>query len=78
MDKRWNNIGINDGLDLGRVTGSDIGNGPASLLSNSVLPGAQEREKGRKSATVDDDLGLDIIASNNVANRSKSWGLNGG
>lgn len=37
VDERRNDVGINDGLDLHSRTGSDVGNGPASFLSNTVF-----------------------------------------
>jgi hypothetical protein len=45
MDQRRNNVGINDGLDLGRVAGSDVGNCPACLLSDAILGRAQKRQE---------------------------------
>lgn len=78
MDQWRDDVGINDGLDLRRVASSDVGNGPAGFLADTILSRAQERQQARESTAVNDDLGLSIVASDNVANRAQSRGLNRG
>lgn len=78
VDQRGDDVGINDGLDLGRVAGGDVGNGPASLLADAVLGGAQEREQAGEGAAVDDDLGLHVVTGDNVADGAESRGLDRG
>lgn len=66
VDQGGDDVGVNDGLDLGRVSGRDVGDGPACLLADTVLGGAEQRQEVRESTTVDDDLGLHVVASHNV------------
>jgi hypothetical protein len=66
---------IDHRLDLIGITGSDVGNGPASLLSDGLFGTGKKTEKGREGAAIDDDLSLNIVASDDVANRSKCRGL---
>ena len=78
VDQGWDDVGIDDSLDLGGVASGDVGNGPASLLTDAVLGGAQQREQGRERAAVDDDLSLHVVAGDNVADRAQGRGLDGG
>ena len=78
MNKGGDDISIDNRLNLRRVAGSNVGNRPASLLADTILGGAQQREQARECATVDDDLGLNIIASDDISNRAQSWGLDRG
>ncbi len=78
MYQRGNNIRIDDGLDLGRVAGGDVGYSPASLLADAVLGRAQQREQGGQCTTVDNDLGLNIISRDDVAHRAKCGSLDRG
>lgn len=78
VDQRWDDVGVDYSLDLSGVAGSNIGDGPARLLADTVLGGAQQGKQSRERSAVDDDLCLDIVASNNVANRSQGGGLYGG
>ena len=78
MDQRRNDVGVNDRLDLGRVSSSDVADGPASLLADAILVGAQERQEAGKGTAVNDNLGLNVISSNNVANGPKRGRLNRG
>ncbi|KAI6766284.1 hypothetical protein HG530_007354 [Fusarium avenaceum] len=78
MDQRRNDVGIDHGLDLGRVASSDVGNGPASLLADAILSRAEQGKETGQSAAVDNNLGLNIVTGNNVADRSQSGGLDGG
>ena len=78
VDQRRDNVGVNDRLDLGRVSSSDVADGPASLLANTILVGAQQGQEARKGTAVDDNLGLNIISSDNVTDGTKRGGLDGG
>lgn len=40
VDKRGDDVGIDDSLDLGRVASGDVADSPASLLANPILSGA--------------------------------------
>lgn len=77
VDERWDNVGIDDGLDLSGVSGCDVGNGPARLLANAILVRAQEGQQTRQGTAVDDNLSLYIITGNNVSDRAQSRSLNG-
>lgn len=78
MNQRRDDVGIDNGLDLGRVAGSDVRDGPASLFADTVLSRAQKRQEAGQSAAVDDDLSLDIVTGDNVADGSEGGGLDGG
>lgn len=68
VDKRGDDVSIDDSLDLHRVAGRDVGYGPARLLPNAVLVRAKESEEAGKGTAVDDYLGLHIITSDDVTN----------
>lgn len=78
VDQRRNDVGIDNGLDLGRVAGGNVGDGPASLLADTVLGGAEQRKKAGQSTAVDDDLGLDIVTGDNVSDGAQRRGLDRG
>lgn len=78
VDKRGDDIGVDDGLDLHGGTGGDVRNGPASLLSNAVFGRGEQAEQCGKSAGSDDNLCLQVVSCDNVSNRSKSRGLHSG
>ena len=69
---------INNGLDLQGRSGGYVGNGPAGLLSDTILGRRQQAKKSGQSSRGDDDLGLEIVTSDDVADGSKSWGLHSG
>lgn len=77
VNQRRDDVGIDNGLDLGRVAGSDVRDGPASLFADTVLSRAQKRQEAGQSAAVDDDLSLDIVTGDNVADGSEGGGLDG-
>lgn len=67
---------IDDGLDLTRTAGSDVGDGPTGFLSDSLLGRRQQSQQGRKGAGSDNDLSLKIVTGNDVSDGSKSGSLN--
>ena len=69
-------VRINDGLDLHRRTGSDVGDGPASLLADAIFRRGEKAEKSGQGAGGDDDLGLEIVTGDDVTDAAKSRGLN--
>lgn len=68
VDQGWDDVCVDDGLDLMRGAGGDVGDGPARLLADRVLWRGEEREEGRKGARGDHDLGLKVVTSDDVAN----------
>lgn len=66
---------INDGLDLTRATSSDVGNGPASFLSNALFGRGKKRKQGRKRTRSDNNLSLEVITGDNVSDGSQGRGL---
>ncbi|RUP48203.1 hypothetical protein BC936DRAFT_144843 [Jimgerdemannia flammicorona] len=71
-------VGVNDRLDLRGIAGSDVGDSPAGLLADTVLGAREKAEEGGKGTTVDDDLGLNIVTSDDVADRAESRRLDRG
>jgi hypothetical protein len=71
------NLRIDDSLNLHGGAGSDVGDGPASLLSDTVLGRGEQAEQSGESAGRNDDLGLEVIASDDVTDGSQSGGLDG-
>ena len=67
VDKRRDDVGINDSLDLWRGASGDVGDGPASFLTDAVLGRRQERKQGRKSTGGDNNLGLEVVTSDNIS-----------
>ncbi len=45
VDERRNDVGVNNGLDLSRVAGRDVGDGPTRLLADAILVRAEEGQK---------------------------------
>ena len=64
-------------LNLGGVAGSDVGNGPARLLPDSVLGATEQSGERLQSAAVHNDLGLHIVSGDNVSDGTQRWRLNG-
>ena len=78
MNERWDNVGINNSLDLGGVASGDVRDGPAGLFPDPILSRAQEGQESWESTAIDDDLSLDVVTGNDIADRSQGWGLDGG
>lgn len=78
VDEGRDDVGVNHGLDLLRAAGGDVGDGPARLLANAFLGRGEEGEESGKGARSEDDLGLEVVASDDVADRAESGSLNGG
>ena len=69
LDKRREEPGGNDCLDLIGVPGGDVGHGPRRLL-HEVHPGVlQEFAQGGQGPRLDDGVGLLVRAGYNVAQR---------
>ena len=47
MDKRGDDVGVDDCLDLCGVASCDVGDGPASFLSDAIFLRAEQRQEGR-------------------------------
>jgi hypothetical protein len=69
---------INDSLDLCRRSSSDVGDGPARFLPDAILRRGQKAEESGKCSRGDNNLGLKVVTSNNVSDRSQSGGLDRG
>jgi len=78
VNERAHQVGVNDSLDLSGVASSNVADGPASLLADAILSGAQKGEQSGKSTAVDDDLGLDVVSSDDVANGTEGGSLDRG
>lgn len=74
-DQTRNDHGVDDGLDLDSVSGSNVGDSPAGLLLDSLLRGVEQGAEARKNGDVDDDLGLVVITSYDVTDSTKGRGL---
>lgn len=59
------------------VSGGDVGDGPASLLLDSLLWRVEQGAEARKNGDVDDDLGLVVITSHDVTDSAEGGGLYG-
>jgi len=77
VDQRWDNVGVDDGLDLRGVASGHVGDGPARLLADTILSGAQQRKQSGERSAVDDNLGLDVVTGDNVADGSEGGSLDG-
>jgi hypothetical protein len=75
VNERRDEICIDHRLDLIGIASSDVGYSPAGLFSDSFFGTGKETEEGWEGAAIDDNLSLNIVASDNVAHRSKSRGL---
>ena len=61
---------INDRLDLVLGASSDVGDGPAGLLLDALLLRSLEQvQEAGEGAAADDDLGLHVVPSHDVAHR---------
>lgn len=67
VDQGRDDVGVDDTLDLVWRAGSDVGDGPARLFADALLWRRQEREKGWESAGGNDDLSLEVVTSDYVA-----------
>ena len=79
LDKRGDDVVVNDGLDLIFVSSGNVGYCPACFLSDSLFGASKKCQKTRKSVVVDGELCLKVIviSSHDISNGSKSWGLHG-
>ena len=66
MNERRNKICIDNRLDLITISCGDVGYCPACFLSNCFFGAGEKTQQRRKSTTVDNDLSLDIVSSDDV------------
>lgn len=59
-----------------RATGSDVGDGPTSFLSDTLLGRRQQSQQSGKGTGSDNNLSLEIVTGDNVSDGSKSGSLN--
>jgi len=71
-------IYLHDWLNLVSVTSSDVGDGPACLFSDTFLWWGQQWMQALQRIEVDDDLGLEIITSDDVSHSAQGRSLNRG
>jgi hypothetical protein len=76
VNERGNQICVNDRLDLVAVSSSDIGDCPASFFANGLFRAGEKTQQGRKGTTVNDDLGLNVVACDDVTNGAQSRSFN--
>lgn len=76
VDQRRDDVGVNNRLDLSRVSSGNVADGPASLLADAILVGAQKRQEAGKGTAVNDNLGLNIVSRHDVADGPKRGRLN--
>jgi len=67
MNERRNKICVNNRLDLIGISGGDVGYCPARFLSNCLFQTGKKTQQRRKGTTVDNNLSLYIIPSDDVA-----------
>ena len=75
LDERWDDVVVDNGLDLVLVAGGDVGDGPACLLANTLLGGGEEGEEAGEGIVVDDELCLEVITRHDVANGTEGRSL---
>lgn len=66
---------IDNGLNLTRAASGDVGDGPTSFLSDTLLGRGEKREQGRERTRGDNNLGLEIVTGHNVSDGSQGRGL---
>lgn len=53
-----------------------VGDSPARLLADTLLGAREELQKRRKRSRGNDNLGLEVVSGDNVADRAEGRGLN--
>jgi hypothetical protein len=72
MHKRGDEGGIHYSLDLLLCASSDVGDGPARLLLDALLVVLCEHlQEAAQGSTLDDHLGLHVVARDDVAHRAQ-------
>lgn len=77
VDKRGNEVGINDRLDLGGGTSGDVGDRPAGFLPDPVFGRREKRKESGQGTRRNNDLGLEIVAGHDIADGSQGGCLDG-
>ena len=73
VDDVWDELAVQHRLDLVHTARRDVGDGPAGLLLDRLFGVLEQARKAGDNLAVQDNLCLDIIARDNVADRSQSW-----
>ncbi|RNA35753.1 hypothetical protein BpHYR1_036413 [Brachionus plicatilis] len=71
FDQLGKNVRLEHHLNLGPGASSDVGNGPAGLLFDGLFGRVEQRQQTLQRIVVQYDLGLRVVAGDNVADGSE-------